>query len=209
VRAIAWAGSHVAVATVASRLTGFMRTIVLAAVLGTAAVGDGYNGANSFPNMVYELLLGGLLSSVFVPLLVQARLRGQKYAEEFTQRLLAASTLAMAVVAALTIAAAPLLASMVVGDSAQRQLTTKLAYLLLPQIFFYGMTGTLTSVLNVRDSFAPAAWAPVINNVITLATAGVFLLVPGPVRLMPPSMTTAQVLVLGLGATLVVCLVIS
>jgi hypothetical protein len=74
---------------VVSRLTGLFRTLVLAGVLGVSAVADAYNGANSFPNMVYELLLGGVLSSVFVPLLVRAHLRGPTYSLLFTQRLLA------------------------------------------------------------------------------------------------------------------------
>ncbi|MBM4509573.1 hypothetical protein GS421_10510 [Rhodococcus hoagii] len=68
----------VAVATVASRATGFLRTVALAAVLGTAAVGDAYNGANGLPNMVYELLLGGVLSSVLVPALARARMRAPR-----------------------------------------------------------------------------------------------------------------------------------
>jgi len=53
-------------------------------------VADAYNGANSFPNMIYELLLGGLLSSLFIPMLMRARLRGRQYTQVFTQRVLAA-----------------------------------------------------------------------------------------------------------------------
>ncbi len=190
-----------AVAAVASRLTGFLRTLLLAATLGTAAVADAYNGANSFPNMIYELLLGGLLSSLFIPLLMRARLRGREYTRELTQRVLAAGTMAMALLTMVVVAAAPMLAAVMVADHAQRELTTTLAYLLLPQIFFYALGAMVTAVLNVEGSFAAAAWAPVVNNVIVVITVAVFLAAPGPVTLTPSSMTVTQVTVLGVGTT--------
>ena len=62
-----------AVGTVASRATGFLRTASLAAVIGVASVGGLYDLANTTPNIVYELLLGGILTSTVVPLLVRVR----------------------------------------------------------------------------------------------------------------------------------------
>ena len=90
---------------------------------------------------------------------------------------------------------APPLVSAVIDDPAQRELTTLFAYLLLPEIFFYGVTAMMTAVLSVRSVFGAPAWAPVINNVVLLVTVAVFLCIPGPVALTPESMTTAQVLV--------------
>ncbi|MVU82578.1 murein biosynthesis integral membrane protein MurJ [Nocardia sp. ET3-3] len=184
-----------------SRVTGFARTLAVAAVLGTAAVGDAFNGANNLPNMVYELLLGGVLASAVVPVLTRARRHGRQRSREFTQRVLLAAVLLLAVVTAVTVACAPLIVHVFIADSGQRRLATALAYLLLPQIFFYGVTVIVGAVLNVRDSFAAAAWAPVINNVIVLGTCAVFVLLPGPVTLTPATMTSAQVLTIGLGAT--------
>ncbi|MFB7715804.1 murein biosynthesis integral membrane protein MurJ [Nocardia sp. NPDC056100] len=198
---LAHAGKQIAVAGVVSRITGFARTIVLAAVLGTAAVGDAYAGANNMPNMLYELLLGSVLASAVVPVLARARGLGRKRSREFTQRIMVAAVLALVVITVLTVACAPLLVRAFVTDSAQRHLATALAYLLLPQIFFYGVTVIVSAVLNVRDSFATAAWAPVVNNLIVLATCGVFVLLPGPVTLTPGTMTTAQVLTIGIGTT--------
>ncbi|NKR39702.1 hypothetical protein GS490_06540 [Rhodococcus hoagii] len=63
------------------------------------------------------------------------------------------------------------------------------------------MAGTVTAVLNVRDSYTPAGWAPVVNNLVVLATIGVFAVMPGPVTLVPSSLTTSQVFVLGIGTT--------
>ncbi|MBM4608238.1 hypothetical protein GS416_06905 [Rhodococcus hoagii] len=59
----------------------------------------------------------------------------------------------------------------------------------------------MTAVLNVSDSYAPAAWAPVVKHGVVLAAAVGFVLLPGPVTLTPTSMTTAQILVLGIGTT--------
>ncbi|MFI9407363.1 murein biosynthesis integral membrane protein MurJ [Nocardia sp. NPDC052316] len=198
---LARAGRAVALAGIVSRVSGFARTLVVAAVLGTAAVGDAYNGVNNLPNMVYELLLGSVLASAVVPLLTRARRHGRKRSREFTQRVMLASILALATITALTVLCAPLIVRAFVTDSEQRHLATWWAYLLLPQIFFYGVTVVVSAVLNVRDSFATAAWAPVVNNAIVLATCAVFALLPGPVTLTPSSMTTAQVLTIGIGTT--------
>ncbi|WP_278264322.1 murein biosynthesis integral membrane protein MurJ [Nocardia sp. AG03] len=194
-------GGRVAFAGVISRVTGFARTLVVAAVLGTAAVGDAYNGANNLPNMIYELLLGTVLASVVVPVLTRARGRGRKRSREFTQRLLVATVLALSAVTVLAVVCAPWIVRGFVAEGEQRRLATWLAYLLLPQIFFYGITVVVGAVLNVRDSFAAAAWAPVVNNVIVLVTCAVFVALPGPVTLTPASMTTAQILTLGIGTT--------
>ncbi|RDI65512.1 putative peptidoglycan lipid II flippase [Nocardia pseudobrasiliensis] len=198
---LARAGGHVAVAGLISRITGFAKTIVVAAAIGAAAVGDSYNLANNMPNMVYELILGSVFASAVVPLLMRSRGLGRARSHEFTQRVLVAAVLGLAAVTAVAVLCAPLLVRLLGAGAERRGLTTLFAYLLLPEIFFYGITVMLTAVLNVRDSFAAAAWAPVVNNVVVLATAGVFVLLPGPVTLTPTSMTTAQVLTLGLGTT--------
>ncbi|MBA2553981.1 MAG: murein biosynthesis integral membrane protein MurJ, partial [Geodermatophilaceae bacterium] len=75
VQSLGRATRTMALATTVSRLTGFARTVVLVAAIGLGIVGDAYNTANTLPNIVYELLLGGVLTSVIVPLLVHARVR--------------------------------------------------------------------------------------------------------------------------------------
>ncbi len=191
-----------AIASIASRVTGFLRTVVLAAALGTGLVGDAYNGANSFPNMVYELMLGGVLSSVLIPLLVHAEQHDRDRGEAYTQRLLSIATVALGTATLIAVAAAPLLAALFVNNSSERDLTSTFATLLLPEIFFYGLGAMFTAVLNIRGVYGPGAWAPVLNNVITIATLGVFAMLPGPKTLIPANMTTTQILVLGVGTTL-------
>jgi putative peptidoglycan lipid II flippase len=81
-------------------------------------------------------------------------------------------------------------------------LTSLFATLLLPEIFFYGLGAMFMAALNIRHSYAPGAWSPVLNNVVMIATIGVFWALPGPDTLNPSSITTPQVLVLGIGTTL-------
>ena len=69
------AGAVMAVATIASRATGFLAKVVLLAVIGVSAVNDAYTMANTLPNIVFELLLGGVLTSVAIPLLSRATVR--------------------------------------------------------------------------------------------------------------------------------------
>ena len=191
-----------AIASVASRVTGFLRSIALAAALGTGLVGDAYNGANSFPNMVYELMIGGVLSSVLIPLLVHAEEHDRDKGQAYTQRLLSIATVALSAATLIAVVAAPLLAALFVNNSSERELTSTFATLLLPEIFFYGLGAMFTAVLNIRGVYGPGAWAPVLNNVITIATIGLFALLPGPKTLIPSNMTTTQILVLGVGTTL-------
>ncbi len=191
-----------AIASLASRLTGFMRNIVLVAALGSAGVADAYNSANSFPNMVYELLLGGVLSSVLIPLLVHAQEHDDDGGDAYAQRLLSIATAFLGATTLFAVALAPYLTAVFVDAGPQRDLTSVFATLLLPEIFFYGLGAVYTAVLNTRHVYGIGAWAPVINNVIVLSTVIVFELLPGPATLTPSTMTTAQILVIGIGTTL-------
>jgi putative peptidoglycan lipid II flippase len=189
------------VASLVSRITGFIRSVLLVAALGTGAVGNAYSGGNTFPNMVYELLLGGVLSSVLIPLLVHAQSSDTDGGTAYIQRLLSLATAALAVLTVAAVAAAPLIAGYFAGPG-ERSLTTTFAALLLPEIFFYGLGAMFMAVLNIRHSYGPGAWAPVINNVIMILTVAVFWALPGPNLLTPGSITTAQVAVMGIGTTL-------
>ena len=80
-------------------------------------------------------------------------------------------------------------------------LTTAFAYLLLPQVLAYGLTSVFMAILNTRNVFGPPAWAPVVNNVVALATLGVYLAVPGELSVDPVRMGNTKLLVLGIGTT--------
>lgn len=83
-----------------------------------------------------------------------------------------------------------------------RPLTTAFAYLLLPQIIFYGLSSVFMAILNTRNIFGPPAWAPVVNNVVAILTLALYVLVPGELSVDPVEMGNAKLLVLGIGTTL-------
>ncbi len=190
-----------ALGTLASRATGFLRVAVLAFVLGTTSLADTYNIANVLPNILYELLLGGVLTSVVVPLLVQAAATDEDRGEAYAARLLTLVALSLGFVTVLAVFAAPLLTSLYGGQRGEHgQLMTTFARLLLPQILLYGVGATLGAILNTRGSFGAPMWAPVLNNLVVIASAVVYGLLPEPTD--GSLMTTAQILVLGGGTTL-------
>jgi putative peptidoglycan lipid II flippase len=205
-RSLGRSSSLIAVASLVSRVTGFVRQVVLFTVLGKTVLNDSYTVSNTLPNIVYELLLGGVLTSVMIPLLVRAQKEDPDGGETYTRRLLTLTGVALLAATAAAIFAAPLLTSVYLGSqtttTANPELATALAYLLLPQIFFYGMGALLGAVLNSRGAFAAFAWAPVLNNVVVLVVVGAYVLVPGEISLDPVRMGEPKLLVLGLGTTL-------
>lgn len=194
----------IALGTLVSRLSGFASKLLLAWVIGFGVLNDSYTVANTLPNIVYELLLGGVLTSVVVPLLVRAARDDADGGLEYTQRLVTVATVLLGAATVAAVAAAPALTRLYLGDgdAANPQLATVFAYLLLPEIIFYGLGALFGAILNARSVFAPAAWAPVVNNLVVLATLAVFTLVPGEISLDPVRMGEAKLLVLGIGTTL-------
>ncbi|WP_328649642.1 murein biosynthesis integral membrane protein MurJ [Amycolatopsis sp. NBC_00348] len=201
---LARSSGRMAIASTVSRITGFVAKLLLAAVVGTGIVNDAFTVANTLPNIVFELLFGGVLASVVVPLLV----RSQDDADggrAYTQRLLSMALVLLTVGTAVAVAIAPLFTALYVDKSsaeANPGLTTALAYLLLPQILFYGLFALMSAILNAQNVFGPPAWAPVLNNVVVTATLVVFALMPGELTLNPVRMSDPKLLVLGSGTTL-------
>ena len=203
-RSILRAAGTMAVATLVSRVTGLIRTMVLAAALGVLLVNDAYNTANTLPNIVYELLLGGVLTSVVVPLLVHAQEHDRDGGVGYAQRLATIATAGLVVVTGLAILVAPLLTSLygITDDPDQVRLANWLARILLIEIVFYGVGALAQAILNSRDVFGPPAWAPVLNNVIVIATGLLFIAASGPGDLEPATITPGQIWLLGIGTTL-------
>ncbi|HST65199.1 MAG TPA: murein biosynthesis integral membrane protein MurJ [Mycobacteriales bacterium] len=197
------ASRTMAIASAASRLTGFLRSLAITAALGVALVGNAYNTANTLPNIVYELLLGGVLTSVVVPLLVQAQERDRDGGEAYTQRLLTLAVVGLGITTLVATLAAPLLTVLYSSDGgAKADLTTFFAYLLLPEIFFYGLGAMIGAILNTRGVFGPAAWSPVLNNIVVIAVAALFLVITrGDGSRTTTSLGTGEVLLLGIGTT--------
>jgi putative peptidoglycan lipid II flippase len=192
-----------AVGTVASRALGFVRNAVIVIALGTGPLGDVYNVANTFPNVVYDLLLGGILTAVHVPMLVRALEKDRAYGEEYEARLLTIVLGGLLALTAVAMVCAPLLVDLYASGftSAQHKLAVIFALFFLPQIFFYGVGALAGASLNARGSFAAPMWTPVLNSVVVIVIGGAFLLVAGP-GVTPSSITNNEIILLAGGTTL-------
>jgi len=199
----------VAAGTAVSRITGVVRVAVLGAVLGTpSAVADAYDLANSTPNMIYELLMGGILSSSLVPLFTRLRDADD---DDGANAVTTATLLAVSVITVAAVALAPFifhLYSLLTADTVDageyRKVGALLARIFLVQIFFYGLNSLWSVALNARRRFFAAAWAPALSNVVII---GSLLLVPSITSGVEPSLrdvidSPRLQWVLGGGATL-------
>lgn len=180
-RSVARSSLIMASGTIVSRILGFARAVLLAAAIGvTTDAADAFGVANQLPNNVYAIIVGGVLNAVLVPQLVRARSQsdgGKGYVDRFV-------TLAITVFFIVTVVftmAAPLLVQLYTSgwDQDQLALATAFAYWCLPQLFFYGLYSILGEVLNSRSEFGPFMWAPVLNNVVSIAGLGAFVLIFG------------------------------
>jgi putative peptidoglycan lipid II flippase len=187
----------------ASRFTGFLRTAIFVYALGAKQLADAYNNSNTLPNTVYYLMLGGIFTSVIVPLLVKAAKEHPDRGEAYTQRIFTLGALALFTVTVIaTIAAGPLVdlyARAIHGT--EHHLMVVFAYFFIPQIFFYGMDSLIGAILNTKGKFAAAMWTPVINNVIVILVGGVYIITTGFGQT-PSTISPGAVQLLGIGTTL-------
>ena len=199
-----------AVGTLVSRGTGFLRTLVLVYTVGIGALGNAYNNANTLPNTVYYLMLGGIFTSVVVPLLVRAARRDPDRGEAYAQRVFTLGALALLGVTVLaTLLAGPLVhlyAPSINGApgshlAAEHNLMVVWAYWFIPQIFFYGMSSLIGAILNTRGRFAAPMWAPVVNNLVVIAVGALYFVTVG-VNKEPWTISPGGVQLLGIGTTL-------
>jgi putative peptidoglycan lipid II flippase len=192
-----------AVGTLLSRGTGFLRTVVLTYAVGVTFLGNAYNNANTLPNTVYYLMLGGIFTSVVVPLLVRAARRDPDRGEAYAQRMFTLGAVALlAVTVVATLLAGPLVylyAPTIHG--AEHHLMVLWAYFFIPQIFFYGMSSLIGAVLNTRGRFAAPMWTPVVNNLVVIVVGGLYVATVG-IGKTPQNISTFGVQLLGIGTTL-------
>lgn len=200
-----------AAGTVVSRLSGYVRSILLAAALGNALHADVFTIANTIPNMLYILLAGGVFNAVLVPQLVRAMKHDPDGGEAYTNRIITLAAVFLFAVTVLLIIFAPLVMGVYLDSSwesashaAQRESVIDFARYCLPQVFFYGMFVLVGQILNARGTFGPMMWAPIANNVISVVVLAVYLFAFGPAEGAEKcgGYATNQELLLGIGSTL-------
>ena len=153
-----------AFATLISRLTGFARIVLLATILG-AALSSAFSVAYQLPNLIAALVLEATFTAIFVPVLARAERDDPDGGEGFVRRLVTLATTLLLVTATLSVASAPLLVGLMLGSDPQvnRELTTAFAYLLLPQVFFYGLSSAAALRLS-RGITTVSTVTPIMPN---------------------------------------------
>ena len=203
VHKLAQSSAIMALGTVASRITGFARTAVIVYALGTGAVADAFNTSNTLPNSIHDLVLGGTMTSVVLPMLVRANKRDEDGGLAYTQRLYTLLVVGLLAVTAAAMALSGPIVDMYIGDvsPAQRQLAVLFALFFFPQIFFYGVNAYQSAVLNTRDRFGAPMWTPVINNIVIIAVGLAFMVITSGHMVTAESITPFEIQLLGVGTT--------
>lgn len=204
-RSLLGSSAVVASGTALSRITGLGRVVALAYALGTTVLADSYNLANTTPNIIYDLVLGGILAATLVPVVVE---RFDRDDADGIDALATTVTVALIATTLAAMAAAPLFVWLYTIDlepaeaREQASLALPLMLLFLPQVLFYGLSALWTALLNARRSFTIPAFAPVLNNLVVIC---LFLALPriadGPLTLAGVRDDLSLLLLVGLGTT--------
>ena len=199
------ASGIMAIGTILSRITGFFRAILAVAVLGTALLADSYNVANTMPNILYNLLVGGALTAIFVPQLVRS-FSDEDGGHGFASRLVTTISGILLLLVIVGVIFAPALVRLYAPEFStegfEKEFSIAVAFTryCLPQIFFLGLFTMLGQVANARGSFAPLMWAPIANNLVVIVVfAGVLVMQQ---TLTVENITDGQIQLLGWGTTL-------
>jgi putative peptidoglycan lipid II flippase len=204
--------THIAAGTLASRASGLLRVLVLAWVLGFTPLADAYNLANTVPNMLYDIVLGGVLSATFIPVFVERLAHdGERRAWRSISTVVTAGAIVLVLASVLAFILAPEIISAftVLGShgphsaghlALEQSVATSLLRWFSPQILFYGLIGMATALLNVRHRFNAPAWVPIANNVVCIAVLVWFHAID-PAPTLRGVQGSSTLVLLGLGTT--------
>lgn len=163
----------ISICTIISRITGFARTWAMAFALGATFLSSSYQVANNLPNMLYELVMGGMLSTAFLPVYMSVKKKqGRKASREYASNLLTIVVLGLGIVSVLCI----LFSSQVIYTqtffSEQGQMETSVFFFrfFAIQLVFYGASSIISGLLNANRDYIWGAIAPVFNNLAVIAT---------------------------------------
>ena len=200
----------ITIATAVSRITGFVRVIVVAAAMGTTFLANTYQTANTAPNLIFELAAAGVLTSIFVLTFVEYLTRGRSDEGWGAANAMTSVGLVFLVGLAVVVAllAAPIMRLLTLGVDDPRLRTQEVALgarflrLFAPQIVFYGAGMIMTAALHAHRRFALPAIAPIFNNVIVIGAYLAYLTSRGNRSPALDDITSAETMILGLGTTL-------
>ena len=162
------------VLTIVSRVTGFIRTWAMAAAIGMSLLSSSYQVANNLPNMLYELVMGGMLVTAFLPVYMGVRReQGREASNEYVGNLLGILLLVLGGISSLGTVFAPgfiWTQSFLSGDGGSMDTAAFMFRFFAIQILFYGLGSVFSGVLNAHRDYFWSTFAPVLNNVIVIAS---------------------------------------
>jgi len=193
--------SLMALGTIFSRITGLIRNLLIVAVLGTAILGDTFSVANTMPNILYNLLVGGALTAIFIPQIIRAS-RGEDGGSLFISRLFTATSSVLLLIVIAALLASPLLVKIYAPTFTGREYEITLTFMryCIPQIFFLGLFSILGQIANAKGKFGPMMWAPILNNLVVIFIFSSFLLTQSNITV--ANISDRQIQLLGMGTTL-------
>ena len=200
--------------TMISRMSGLLRTLVLAYVLGFTPLADGFNLANTIPNSLYDLVIGGVIGATFLSVFVQRiTLDGERKAWRSISSVVTLTLIVLVVATLLTWIFAPYIVDAmtafnhldphrdVVVLQNQREVATTFLRWFAPQVFLYGILSLSGVLLQIRHKFGAVSYAPIVNNVVAIAVLIWFhIAVPAPT--VTSVLGTRELTLLALGTTL-------
>jgi|RhiMetdeSRZDD1v2_1073273.scaffolds.fasta_scaffold04806_2 putative peptidoglycan lipid II flippase len=202
------ASALMAAGTIVSRVTGFLRAVLIVAAIGKSLDADLFTQANTIPNSLYILVAGGVFNVVLVPQLVRTMKSDPDGGDAYAQRVLTLGVVVLAGATAVLLILVPLIARAAFPTAlfgpelaAQRESAYNLMRWCMPQVFFYGIYVLLGQMLNARERFGPMMWAPIVNNVIACIVLGIYMATYGTSNA-SDGFTTSQEVLLGLGSTI-------
>jgi len=208
------AASTMAAGTLVSRATGVARVLVLAWVLGFTPLSDAYNLANTIPNMLYDVVLGGIATATFVPVFIERLHRdGERRAWRSISAVVTVATVVLVLASAIAFALAPWIIDAFTALNhlggtrtpaelaQQRAVATSLLRWFSPQILFYGLLSISTALLNVRGRFGAPAWVPIVNNLVCIGVLVWFAAIDPAPTLASVAASPQRIALLGLGTT--------
>jgi len=196
--------------TVVSRITGLFRALLLVAAIGNVGSHpDVFNVANTIPNSLYILVAGGVFNAVLVPQLVRTMKRDPDGGDAYANRVVSLGALVLVRVTVILVIFPPLLLRLLAPAyftapslAPEKDSLITFARYCLPQVFFYGMFVLLGQILNARGRFGPMMWAPIVNNLISIAILAAYLVLYDDPSSGSGGYTSQQELLLGVGSTI-------
>ena len=208
---VAGAAALIAVLTLLARLAGFGRTLVFTNTVGADSTGDTYLAANNVPNIIFEVVAGGALAGLVVPMLAGGIAAGNRdQVRRTASALLGWTLLVLTPLAVLVALLAEPIARLLLGNGGDAQVALAARFLLVfaPQVVLYGIGIVLTGVLQAHRRFAGPAVAPLLSSLVVAGAYLLFAAIGGSPD--AADLSTPAELALGVGTTLgVVALTLS